>query len=83
MDKLNDLTMREVSVIEQKTKTPIDKLGSEDAYKGVLMTALFWVLRKRDNASFSWVQAEDATMTEVAEFLGLNQEDDEDPNSKT
>lgn len=77
MNKIESMTMKEISIVEQKSGLSISAMEDPNAQKGLLLTALAWVVKKRDIATFSWEEAENLTLPEVLEVLGLDQDDDE------
>ncbi|MFC9846653.1 hypothetical protein [Streptomyces sp. NPDC127595] len=78
---IEDLTMKEVTVIEQKSGISLSALADEGTPQGPLMTAIYWVAKKRENASFKYEQAENATFKEVSAYIGSLNEEDADPNA--
>ncbi|MCX4577941.1 hypothetical protein OHB41_33110 [Streptomyces sp. NBC_01571] len=78
---IEDLSMKEVTIIEQKSGLAIDKLADEDAPKGPLFTAIYWVAMKRENPKFTWSNAEDTSFKTIMTFIGAMGETS-DPNSE-
>lgn len=75
---IDDLTLREVSLIENKAGMSINAMNDSEKYMGGLMAAIYWVAMKRTDPSFTWEQAQDTKMSVVSEFLGGG----DDPNSE-
>jgi len=54
---INDLTIAEVVEIEERTGLPLDALGQADKPKGLMLQALAYISKRRDNPDFTWEMA--------------------------
>ena len=54
---VNDLTIAEVVEIEALTQMPLDALGQPDKPKGLMLQALAFISKRRDDPSFTFEQA--------------------------
>lgn len=70
---LEDLTLGDVEEIEKYSGQPLASLGDEKANKGRLMTALAYVIKRKEDPKFSMEQAKQMPMSDITELL--NQED--------
>lgn len=70
---LEDLTLGDVEEVEKYAGQPLASLADAGANKGRLMTALAYVIKRKDDPKFSMEQAKQLPMSEITELL--NQED--------
>ncbi len=77
MSKIDELTAKEMSIAERTAGQSITSLDNPDAPKVGLLTALAWVVLKRDNANLSYSEVEDMSFNKITEALGLGDEDDD------
>ena len=54
---INDLTIGEIVEIEERTGLPLDALGQADKPKGLMLQALAYISKRRDNPDFTWEMA--------------------------
>ena len=54
---ISDLTIAEVVEIEALTGQPLDALGQPDKPKGLMLQALAYITKKRDNPEFTFEDA--------------------------
>ena len=54
---INDLTIAEVVEIEALTGQPLDALGQPDKPKGLMLQALAYISKRKDDPSFTFEQA--------------------------
>ena len=54
---ISDLTIAEVVEIEALTGQPLDALGQPDKPKGLMLQALAYISKRRDDPSFTFEQA--------------------------
>ena len=54
---INDLTIGEIVEIEALTGQPLDALGQPDKPKGLMLQALAFISKRRDDPSFTFEQA--------------------------
>ena len=80
MSKIEELTAKELMDAERKAGQSITSLDDPNAPKIGLMTALVWVIKRKDDKSFKYEDALDMPFTSLMETLGL-EDDDSDPNS--
>lgn len=86
MEEMNDsvvdtLTLKEWSIVETKSGQGMGALGDPEAYRGGFLTALVWVVKKRQDPQFKWEDAENFTLADATAFLGLD--GDDDPKEET
>lgn len=70
MMRLDQLTLREIQIVEKQAGTAITAMQNETAPKGAMMAALVWVIKKREDPSFTWEQALDTPMDEASAIIG-------------
>lgn len=83
MSKIDTLTAGEMAVAEQKSGMAITALEDPNAPKIALLTALAWVVMKRENPKSKYEDAQNKTLNELMEVLGLGEDEDENPTSKS
>lgn len=83
MSLIDTLTAGEMAVAEQKSGTAITALENPDAPKIALLTALAWVVMKRDNPKTKYEEAQGKTLSDLMEILGLNDEGEENPTTES
>lgn len=54
---LNHLTVAEIEEIEERTGLPFDQFGESGKPKGKLLRGIAFVLRRREDPSFTWEEA--------------------------
>ncbi len=54
---IEHLTVSEIEEIEERAGLPFDALGNPNQPKGKLMRALGFIVRRREDPSFTWEQA--------------------------
>lgn len=79
MSKIDTLTAGEMAVAEQKSGMAITALEDPNAPKIALLTALAWVVMKRDNAKIKYEDAQAKTLNDLMDVLGLGEDEDENP----
>lgn len=75
---INTLTLGEVSKVEEISGLPMGALTDDSKPKGRLMTAIAFVIKRREIREFTFKDAEQLTIGEVEELIGLDDEDDDD-----
>lgn len=79
----NSLTMGEIAKIEELSGQPFTALEDDSLPKGNALAALAFVVKRREEKGFTWNQAQELTLTDVTDLLGLDveaePEDDDDP----
>lgn len=82
MSKLEDvadqLTAKEWAIVETKSGQSMADLGDPHAPKTSLFIALAYVMGKRDGNPISYEDAENMTLPQLFERLGLNDDEDEE-----
>lgn len=68
------MTLREVETIENLTGLAIDKLVEDGTPKGKNLTALIFVLGKRNDPAFTIDQAADYTLKDAMAMFGGDQD---------
>lgn len=81
MSVIDTLTAGEMAIAEQRSGQSITSLENPDAPKMALLTALAWVVLKREKGNANYSEAEALTLTEIMQLLGLG-EDEEDPKDE-
>ena len=65
--QINQLTLGELSFVEEKAKTSINQIGESPSAKTMMYLAL--VIKRREDPTFSEKQAADLTLDEVTEII--------------
>lgn len=71
---IKNLTMGEISKVEELSGMPIAALADDDKPKGKLMAALAFVVKRREDPKFTLEAANNMTMDEINALL-LGDED--------
>lgn len=66
---IQNLTLGEITQVENLSGRAFVDLSDEEAPKGALLTALAFVVKKRDNPSFSFEDAQKLTMADIEQIL--------------
>jgi hypothetical protein len=73
---VNTLTLGEIAKVEQLSGQPIVSIGDQAAPKGAALAALAMVIKRRTgDPRFSWDAAQNLTMAEAMEIVGLDDDD--------
>lgn len=75
---IENLSMRDVATIEKLSGLAIDQLGDPGAPKGRLFAAMMYVIKKKEDDTFTFDMALDTPMNDLNDFLGVEDEDEED-----
>lgn len=67
---LENLTLGEVSQLEELSGLSLTEIADEHSPKGKFMTALAYLAKRRQDPSFTYSQAETLTLAEVSDVLG-------------
>lgn len=67
---LDNLTLGEISQLEELSGLSLSEIAEEHAPKGKFMTALAYLAKRREDPSFTFSQAETLTLAEVQDVLG-------------
>lgn len=68
------LTLGEVSAIEDLSGLPIGALADEDKPKGKALTALAYIIKRREDSTFTFAMASKLTMADVGKLTGSTDE---------
>lgn len=83
MSVIDSLTAGEMATAEQKSGTAITALENPNAPKMALLTALGWVVMKRTDPKTKYEDAQNKTLSELMDLLGLNEDEDENPTQES
>ena len=75
---INDLTLGEVEEVENYAGLPLAALAEPEAKKGKLLVALAWVLKRKQDPSFTLEHAKRLSMGDINSLLA---EDEDDPKA--
>lgn len=67
---IKKLTLGELAQVEKLGGHPISSLQDESVPKVKMMTALAFVIKKRENPDFTFTDAENLTMDELENLIG-------------
>ena len=76
---VNDLTLGEVEEVENYSGLPMAALADPDAKKGRLLVALAWVIKRKEDPSFTLESAKRLSMGDINDLLT---DEDDDPKAK-
>lgn len=71
---LENLTLGEVSQLEELSGLSLTEIADEHAPKGKFMTALAYLSKRRQDPSFTYSQAETLTLADVNDILGSDEQ---------
>lgn len=54
---LDDLTIEEIELLEEKTGVPIDEIGGKGIKKGTMLRTMAYIMKRRENPEFTWEEA--------------------------
>jgi hypothetical protein len=66
---IKNLTMGEISKVEELSGLPIGALAEDDKPKGKLMASLAFVIKRREDPKFTLEAANNMTMEEITALL--------------
>jgi hypothetical protein len=69
---VEDLTLGEVEEVENYAGLPLASLADDNAPKGKLMVALAWIMKRKQEPSFTLHQAKQMTSKELNDLLGAD-----------
>jgi hypothetical protein len=75
---MDTLTNREIADIEDILEMPLTKLAGDNARVGRSGAALAWIVKRREDPSFTFDQAMDLTATETSALIPDDDEGTED-----
>lgn len=78
---IKTLTLGEVAKVEELARAPLGWLGDDQHPQGMLMAAVAFVVKRRENVSFTFADAQNLTFDDLNEIIG-EQPDDLDPKSE-
>ena len=70
---VSDLTIAEVVEIEDRTGLPLDALGDADKPKGRMLQALAYIVKRRDDPTYTWEQAGELKINATSEPVDLDE----------
>ena len=76
---VNELTLGEVEEVENYAGLPLAALADSNAQKGKLMVALAWIIKRKENPSYTIHEAKKLKMEDINSLLV---DDDDDPKAK-
>jgi len=76
MNSISNLTMREVSVIEELSGQSISSLANTSSPQGKALAAMAYVMGRRSNPDLTFDEALDMDFSTVQALLGLDDEED-------
>ena len=76
---VNKLTLGEIAKVEELGGISINEIGAAGRPQAKAMAALAFVMKRREDQSFTFKDAMDLNMDEVNEILGLDEEEVIDP----
>lgn len=71
---IKNLTMGEISKVEELSGLPLAALAEDDKPKGKLMAALALVIKRREDPKFTLEMANQMTMAEITALLSDDSE---------
>jgi len=77
---IESLTLGEIAKVEELGKAPMSYLGNDDKPQGLLMAALAFVIKRREDPKFTFADAMNLSSDELASIVGVDE--DEDPAVK-
>ena len=66
---IKNLTLGEIATVERISGQPLVALSDEKAFKGELLAALAFVIKKRSSPSFTIEDAQALTMDDIEDIL--------------
>ncbi len=79
---IDNLTLGEIARVEEVSGQSIASIADSGAPKGKTLAVLVMVAQRRHDKNYTMKDAEQLTMTEALELLGLNPEAEEDPKDE-
>ena len=76
---VNELTLGEVEEVENYAGLPLAALTDGNSPKGKLMVGLAWIIKRKEDPSFTLHEAKKLTMEDINTLLV---DDDDDPKVK-
>lgn len=70
---IEKLTLGEVATIERLSGLSVSTISADDSPKGLMMAALCFVAKRRDGDPITWNDAQDLTMDQANDILGLDE----------
>ena len=72
---INDLTLGEVEEVENYAGMPLAALADSEAKKGKLLVALAWILKRKQDPSFTIEHAKRLSMGDINSLLDGDEDD--------
>lgn len=80
MIDISTLTVAEVAKIEELSGQPITAFEDENRPKALPMAALAFVIKRREDSTFTWNKALELPFSDLSVIIGLGEdEEDQDP----
>lgn len=76
--RVDQLTLGELALVEKRSGQSVSALGSDKPSMGVMLW-LAYVVKRREDPTFSEQQAADLTLAEMGELIDTGDEQEEDP----
>lgn len=70
---ISNLTLGEISYVEDLAGLPISAIADPEQKKGKALAALAYIIKRRSNPQFTFKDAEGLTMAEVTALIGDGQ----------
>jgi len=67
---VSELTLGEVAMVEKLSDQSIATMGDESAPKALMMAAIAFVLKKREDPKYTFEQAKNMKMSELEGIMG-------------
>ncbi len=72
---IQKLTLGEIARIEDIAEAPLSSLGDDNAPKGALLSALAFVMMRRENPKYTLEDAKQLTMADIEKLLADSDSD--------
>lgn len=74
---IEKLTLGEIAIVEQLSGHTFSDLANDESPKGMILSALAYVIKKRDIPDYTFDQAQKLTMEDINELMS-----DDEPEKK-
>ncbi|TCU48346.1 hypothetical protein [Curtobacterium sp. PhB146] len=72
------LTLGEIEKVEDISRLSIDQIGEDGVPKARMLSALVYVIKRREDPTFQFDQAREFTQDQALELLGVGDDENED-----
>lgn len=69
MIKLNELRLSEIAEIEKLSGRPLSSLGDGDTPRGLMLQAIVYVMKRREDPKYKFADAGDFSMEEAMNMI--------------